>query len=141
MAAPDPALSPALAVAPGTDALQRVEGPGLADAGDSARFAALMEAPATADPMPATPAVSGVATTEGRTLGDNILGGLQRLSNDLQQSWANVGDALSHMGAQPSVHDMLAVQMHLSTMSVQYELVSKAVSRSTQNIDQLVKLQ
>jgi type III secretion protein I len=132
-----PVLAPALAPSAPDEAFV-ADSPGAADPQDAQRFAALMEARVNDD---GTAAVQSAAPAEGRTLGDNILGGLQRLSTDLQHTWTNVGDALSRMGPQPSVHDMLAVQMHLSTMSVQYELVSKAVSRSTQNIDQLVKLQ
>jgi type III secretion protein I len=44
------------------------------------------------------------------------------------------------MGAQPAISDMLRLQTELLQVSVQYELVGKAVSRSTQNIDTLVRM-
>jgi hypothetical protein len=85
--------------------------PGAADAGDSARFSELMDAD-----DPAAGAVPATAPAGAPTLGDNILGGLQRLSSDLQQTWAKVGGALDAKGAAPSVRDLLTVQMQMSTM-------------------------
>ena len=40
-----------------------------------------------------------------------------------------------------NVAELLKVQVALMQISVQYELIGKAVSRSTQNLDQLVKVQ
>lgn len=108
---------------------------------DGARFDALMlqppAAPAPAGPL--TPEVAAVAAGPA-TLGDKILGGLRRTSATLEAQWRNVGAALQGSGAL-SVRDMLRLQQDLSTMSIQYELVGKVVTRSTQNIEQLVKLQ
>jgi type III secretion protein I len=112
------------------------------DTAAAARFSELMDAPTDAvDGVDAKSAVEAAAPVTGpRTLGDNILGGLQHVSSDLQQTWHALGDALS--GSAPlHVQDLMKMQLQLSTMGVQYELVSKAVTRSTQNIDQLVKLQ
>ena len=115
--------------------------PGGVDGGAAARFTELMESPgAAAGVTPAAEAVEG-ATAAARTLGDNILNGLQRMSSEMQQTWSNVGAALGGAGQNLGMRDMLRMQLGLSTMSIQYELVGKAVSRSTQNIDQLVKLQ
>lgn len=81
------------------------------------------------------PAVQGP-----RTLGDQVLAGMQNLSEDFQQSWKSVSAALES-GSAMTTSDMLKLQMGLTQMSIQYELVGKAISRSTQNLDQLVKLQ
>ena len=41
---------------------------------------------------------------------------------------------------EPSIADMLRLQADLVQISVQYEMVGKAVSRTTQNIDTLVRM-
>lgn len=76
----------------------------------------------------------------GGTLGDRVLSGLQNVSTDLQKTWHSVETALNQPG-ELGVRDLLKLQFGLATMSVQYELIGKVVSRSTQDIDQLVKLQ
>jgi type III secretion protein I len=122
----------------GVDDPAPAQGP--ADASAAERFSELMDAPERTGPQDAG-VVNAAAPTGGpRTLGDQILGGLHHVSGELQQTWQSVGHAL-HGSAALAVRDMLLVQRDLAMMSVQYELVGKAVSRSTQNIDQLVKLQ
>lgn len=74
------------------------------------------------------------------SLGDRILVGLNGMSADFQQTWRGVTKAVD-AGATTSMADLLKLQMSLTQLSIQYELVNKAVSRSTQNIDQLIKLQ
>lgn len=124
---------------PGADDL--VASPGAADAGAAAHFQSLMEpsgTPAATD----VGASAAVQPVEGpRTLGDKMLGGLQNLSSDLQDTWQSISKVLNDANGTFSTQDMLKVQMSLATMSIQYEMLGKAASRSTQNIDQLVKLQ
>jgi type III secretion protein I len=128
-----------LAPAPGLD--DPAPGQSVADPQAAARFTELMEAPDAAGGVDEAAAVQpAAASTASRTLGDNILGGLQHLSSDLKQTWRRVGEALDG-GSSLRAQDLLRMQVGLAEMSVQYELVSKAVSRTTQNIDQLVKLQ
>lgn len=116
-----------------------VASPGAADVGAAARFQSLMEQPGTPAVADADAAVQPV---EGpRTLGDKMLGGLQNLSTDLQDTWKSITEVLDGKNGVFSTQDMLKVQMSLATMSIQYEMLGKAASRSTQNIDQLVKLQ
>lgn len=121
------------------------------------RFAEIMDAQPTAVAQavqaglgPAPVAVAGLPSTGperatssvqgSRTLGDQVLAGMQNLSEDFQQSWKTVSAALES-GSAMTTSDMLKLQMGLTQMSIQYELVGKAISRSTQNLDQLVKLQ
>lgn len=47
----------------------------------------------------------------------------------------------STASASLNIQDMLKLQMQLVQTSFQYELVGKAISRSTQNLDQLVRIQ
>ena len=76
---------------------------------------------------------------EPQSAGEAILNGVRNLSSDFQSTWQSVVHALD--GNQVTMTDMLKLQLALVQMSVQYEMVGKAISRSTQNIDQLVKMQ
>ncbi|MDH5857333.1 type III secretion system inner rod subunit SctI [Lampropedia aestuarii] len=107
------------------------------------RFAALMQAPSGADNAAAVNATSEVASTTSTTpatWGDRILSGMQGVSSDFHGQWDSVRQALASPRAiEP--REMLQLQMQMHHMSIQSELVGKLVSRSTQNIDQLVRLQ
>ena len=81
-----------------------------------------------------------VASDPNASIGDRILLGMQGLSNDVQQSWATVKNALDNTSNMTTA-DMLKLQLGLTQMSIQYDLVGKAISRSTQNLDQLLKMQ
>ena len=111
----------------------------------AARFRALMEAPVAEPAVPpaATPAtqeaVASVAGTD-TSLGDRVLAGMQKVSGEFQGVWQSVSNTLKS-DAPLSARDMLALQLQLSQVAVQYELLGKAVGKSTQNIDQLVRLQ
>ena len=107
------------------------------------RFNAIMQSGQTpaAVALPASPA-SPIPPPTGAemTMGERILNGLSGLSSDFQKSWQNV-NAVLEGSDKASTADLLKLQLNLTQMSVQYDLVGKVVSRSTQNIDQLVKLQ
>lgn len=113
--------------------------PAAADPQASARFADLMTQPVAAAGAP-VPLHDGVLPAAGGTLGDMILSGLKSTSADFQDKWASVQRVLEG-GNLTSVSEMIKLQMGVTQMSVQYEVLGKAVSRSTQNIDQLVKMQ
>lgn len=140
--ASQPAMAPALvephAVAPAPDAMA------------AARFAQVMATP----PASPTAAVQNVpaahaprASDEVRlqadaSMGDRILHGMNRLSTDFRQSVETVNTSLSVPDDKLlQVKDMLQLQMHVVHMTYQFDLVGKVVSRSTQNIDQLVRMQ
>jgi type III secretion protein I len=114
-------------------------GPAAVDPSATARFSEVMSAQPTAiadaidKAYPALPATGG-------TLGESILSGLQNLSSDFRASWQAVNTALD-AGPSMTTSELLKMQMGLTQMSIQYDLVGKAISRSTQNLDQLVKLQ
>jgi len=74
-----------------------------------------------------------------RTLGDAILQGLQSASNDITNAWRATGEVLNKPDI--TVSDMLRVQTMLLQSSVQYELVGKAVSKSTQSLENILKTQ
>lgn len=110
------------------------------------RFTAMMSAappsvPAVTD-FPAAPLAHGPVSSaqHGQSLGSQILAGLQSASANYSQHWRNLSVGLDQMVRHPSAANMLKVQSELLQASVQYELVGKAVSRSTQNIDTLVRM-
>jgi type III secretion protein I len=110
--------------------------------GAAARVARLMPPAAPTATDAATPALAPAMLTTpagSPTIGDAILSGLRGVSMDMGSKWS----AVSHALDVPDLHttDLLRLQLTISQMSVQYDLVGKAISRSTQNIDQLVKLQ
>ncbi len=139
-AAPRP-IEPAL----GLD--DAIAGQAAPDAGLTLRFNQQMATP-PASPGGTDPA-AGVARTgdaadaparSNLMLGDSILQGLNTMGSDIQHSWQFVNEALAN-NQTPSVSDMLKIQVAMIGASMNHELVSKCVSRATQNLDQLVKLQ
>lgn len=113
-----------------------------ADAGASARFVEIMETGVVAQTgSPATAVIdSGAAATSANSLGDRILGGLSSASSDFQTSLKTVSSLLEGSNVM-STTDLLKLQLNLVQVSIQYDLIGKAISRSTQNIDQMVKIQ
>lgn len=140
----------------GTQLVRTASPDGLA----AARFSELMRMEATPAALPSAEVVVGnqasvvtsmsqtqayppvlpVASDPNASIGDRILSGMQGLSSDVQQSWATVKNALDSSSSM-TTSDMLKLQMGLTQMSIQYDLVGKAISRSTQNLDQLLKMQ
>jgi type III secretion protein I len=87
----------------------------------------------------AFPAASAVSASSG--LGDSILRGLNGVQNGFNDTVAAVTRSLESSAATPSVQDLLRMQMAMAQLSVQVELAGKAIGRSTQNLDQLVRMQ
>ena len=83
-------------------------------------------APASIDTMP--------------TLGGQILSGLRGVATDLSTKWQGLTAGVDNLAHQPTVTDVLRLQGQMLQISVQYEFVGKVVSRSTQNIDSLVRM-
>lgn len=117
------------------------------DASATARFAALMQSPAAAGTPAMDHSASAAATAmhpaidSPTSVGDRILAGMQGVSSDFQSAWKSVAATLDASADTMGMQDMLKLQMQLVQVSVQYDLVGKAVSRSTQNFDQLVRVQ
>lgn len=110
----------------------------------AARFAQLMQAAPVADATVAAAGANAVAPTPvngaATTWGDRILSGMQGVSSDFHGQWDSVRQALASPRPLES-REMLSLQLQMNQMSIQSELVGKLISRSTQNIDQLVRLQ
>lgn len=110
------------------------------------RFTQLMAAPEAGAPTLTglqsalqsafTPAVDAAPAT----LGNQILSSLRSTTTEYSEKWQNISGRLDAMSTEPSIADMLRLQADLVQISVQYEMVGKAVSRTTQNIDTLVRM-
>lgn len=109
------------------------------------RFAELMAAgSADAPPVALSPLAEGVAASVAlrpATLGDQVLQGLQKVQGDFQGHLQAVGRLLEPGSAAPGVPELLRLQLAMAQVSVQVEVVGKAIGRSTQNLDQLVRMQ
>lgn len=116
--------------------------PAVADPDAVARFAELMAtaAPPVA-PAPVAASIAGAYPLRAATLGDQVLRGLQRVQGDFNGHLSAVGRMLDAGAPAPGVTELLRMQLGMSHMAVQLEVVGKAIARSTQNIDQLVRMQ
>ena len=98
------------------------------------------EAPAAA-PAPVAASIAGAYPLRPASLGDQVLQGLQRVQTDFNGHLSAVGRMLDAGAPAPGVSELLRMQLGMSHMAVQLEVVGKAIARSTQNIDQLVRMQ
>ncbi|MBV7485202.1 type III secretion system inner rod subunit SctI [Bordetella sp. BOR01] len=109
----------------------------------TAQFNSLMNAPVPAEltgVQAALQSALGPAAEPLPTLGNQILASLQSTMTEFSQKWQGIAGSLEQVAARPAIGDMLKVQADLLQVSVQYELVGKAVSRTTQNVDTLVRM-
>lgn len=121
--------------------------PAAVDPAQAERFAALATpvadaAPAATGlaPLAAPPATASVAMPDG-TMGDRLLQGLQQVQGDFQAHLQAVGRLLEPGAPPATVPELLKLQLAMAQLSVQVEVVGKAIGRSTQNLDQLVRMQ
>lgn len=114
------------------------------DATATQQFAALMQAPAAGaapDPAAVAPADAALAANHFHSVGDRILHGMHSASTEMRSAWNHVSDMLNADTPTLSMQEMLSLQLYMTQASMQFEMVGKAVSRSSQNFDQLVRLQ
>lgn len=119
----------------------------------TARFAELMALPPDASVASHAMQGSGLGTAlqslapsspleTNASFGDRILNSIQNVSGELKTSWDSIANTVNTSSNDVlTMHDMFKLQLQLVQTSFQYELVGKAISRSTQNLDQLVRIQ
>lgn len=119
-----------------------------ANTSDAARFTNLLAGPLAGNPQPAdavvaTPPVgaAGSARPASTSLGEDILRGLESVSNSYQEHVQHANGLLDSDANQIGVMDLLKLQVRLVETSMQVEVVTKGVSKMIQNVDQLTKLQ
>jgi len=131
-------IAPAVAGAPSQPAMAP------AASADVERFLEVLRAGGTAtDPAVQATIVNpgAMPPVNGPGVGDAILDGMRNLSSEFRGSWEAAREMLATKGSDMTLSDMLRMQMQLVQLSFQYELVGKSISRSTQNIETLVKIQ
>lgn len=106
----------------------------------AAQFSEIMNPQAATPLQKSASAVAPDDPPPTRTMGSAILDGMQKLSHEFQETRRAVHASLD-AGTQMTMADALRLQMSLVELSIQHEMVGKTISRSTQNIDQLVKMQ
>ena len=110
---------------------------------DVERFRQVLFAPSEgAQPNPSlaiSPAASEAVSAPPKNLGEAIISTLQTASTDMSRNWSTAAQLV----AQPNLTmaDMLRLQMTVIQSSIQYELLGKAISKSTNNLDQILKTQ
>lgn len=116
------------------------------DASAVQQFAALMQAPApdavaAAAPVAASTGDSAVSASAPENLGDKMLQGMQKMSTEFNQNWTRVSEMLNSGNSAMDLPQMFSFQLHLAQASLQYDVATKGISRSTQNFEQLVRMQ
>jgi len=106
----------------------------------AARFAEIMQAPASNAPVTTALNVGDATLNAPQSLGERVLNGMQNVSTQFNEAWQTVSTQLrtdQHL----EMRQMLAIQMELTQIAVQYELLGTAMGQMTQNIEQLVRIQ
>jgi len=104
---------------------------------DAARFADLLPAR-----VPSVAAVDRAAMpAQGAGIGDTILRSVDAAGRQYAAQAEQVHALFGVKGSELSVMDLIRVQFQMIDTSLQVDLISKAVSKSTQHVDQLTKLQ
>ena len=108
------------------------------------RFNAIMNAPemqsSTATQIALPSAFAAMPPEASSTIGGQILSGLRSMSADFSSKWQNLAAGIESMSVQPTVVDMVRTQRQLLEVSMQYDLTSKVTSRTSQNIDSIVRM-
>lgn len=98
-------------------------------AADPVQLATLKLAPPSAAEMPVP------------SLGQDILNGLNSVRAKFDTTAADIRGLLDSSGGALDTRQMLDLQMQISTLTVQQELMGKIVGKATQNVDQMLKAQ
>jgi type III secretion protein I len=107
-------------------------------ASDVDRFRALVSGEVAA---PAAPVAQSTPPAEPANIGEVILKSLEGVRDRIQTAYTGIDGVIAPNAPPPSVTEVLALQYRLMQVNVEYELVSKVVSKSAQNLEQLVKVQ
>lgn len=107
---------------------------------DAARMSDLLSTQSVQSQAPA--ALSSVTPPSGNTIGDAILRSLEAAGRSYVDKSAGIHKLVSVENTQPiTSKDLLRMQFELLDTSLQVDLISKVVSKGTQHVDQLTKLQ
>ena len=117
--------------------------PTSAGASDVERFRQVLFAPddaAAANGIPATATpLTDMAVAAPKNLGEAIISTLQSASTEMNRNWTQAANLVTQ--GDLNMADMLRLQMTVVQTSIQYDLLGKAISKSTNNLDQILKTQ
>lgn len=105
---------------------------------DAARLSDLLSTQSVQ--APAAPIVPDVPA-QGNSIGDAILRSMDSAGRTYRARTDEINRLAAADGAHLTTADLLRIQFQLIDSSMQVDLISKAVSKATQHIDQLTKLQ
>ena len=106
---------------------------------DAVEFSNLMNQ-APVQPASAAPAAGQVQGT-GIATGAPIVEGIQNASNHLKTRISSIRELTSKSNFTGGAADLLRMQLEMVQLGFEIELTGKVVTRATQDIDQLSKLQ
>ena len=123
-----------------------VDTPVLRDVPDAeaARFTDVLQAPQTVQGIQAPsdmPPVYSVSPSEPGHLGDAILRSMEEAGRQYVAKTQEIHNVLLDRSQELSTTSLLRLQVQLTDASMFVDLLGKAVSKATQHIDQLTKLQ
>lgn len=124
-----------------------VDTPVLRDVPDAeaARFTDVLQAPQAAPPAVQAPSdlpsVYSVSPGEPGHLGDAILRSMEEAGRQYVAKTQEIHQVLLDRSQELSTTSLLRLQVQLTDASMFVDLLGKAVSKATQHIDQLTKLQ
>ncbi|MGB3068103.1 MAG: EscI/YscI/HrpB family type III secretion system inner rod protein [Ottowia sp.] len=113
------------------------------DEAAAARFAAIMKTPEITQSSPLQAAAPNQEAAQAGTAlsrGDRMLATLQGASDNFKNVWSATGSRLQADQAL-EMREIMAMQLQVTQMAVEYDLLGKAISKSAQNFDQLVRVQ
>lgn len=141
-----PIESLALSVKPGVSVLsapapvdQIRPAPRAQDGFDAERFSRLMEAQPVHKPSATDTCAPGVGAAD--CLGDKMLARISSMGDDFNKTWSEVAEVVAGPENSMSLQDMLKAQLHLVRVAAEYETIGKAIGKSTQNVDQMLRMQ
>lgn len=111
---------------------------------DAARFTDVLQAPQSVQGAPAPSElapVSSVSASEPGHLGDAILRSMEEAGRQYVAKTQEIHQVLLDRSQELSTTSLLRLQVQLTDASMFVDLLGKAVSKATQHIDQLTKLQ
>ena len=76
---------------------------------------------------------------QGSNIGDKVLDGLEKIKNVHEAEVESINVSLASPDL--DVQSLMGLQMKLSRLSLQQDLIAKTASKSTQNLDSLLKTQ
>ena len=105
---------------------------------EAGRFTDVLQAPQAPLDMPP---VAPSAAAEPGHLGDAILRSMEEAGREYAAKTQEIHMALSERAQEISTTALLRLQVQLTDASMFVDLLGKAVSKATQHVDQLTKLQ